>query len=53
MTMPEMLIGRVFCHRVGQRRFDDVLDDGVNREHHVQAVARLDVLIAQATTSSR
>ena len=38
---------RVLFHRLGQRRLRDVLDHGINGEHDVQAVARLDVLFAQ------
>ena len=39
--------GRVLLHRLGQRRFDDVLNHRINRQHHIEAVARLDVLLAQ------
>ena len=39
--------GRVFLQRVGQRGFHDVLNRRVNGQHHVQAVARLHIFIAQ------
>ena len=38
---------RVFFHRVGQGGFDDVLHRRINRQHHVQAIARLHIFVAQ------
>ena len=38
---------RVLLQRVGQRGFNDVLHRRVNGQHHVQAVARLHIFVAQ------
>ena len=39
-------LGRMFLHRIRERRFHDVLHGTVHGEHHVQAIARLHVLVA-------
>ena len=40
-------IGIKPVHRLRQRRLHDILHHRIYREHHVQTVARLDVLLAQ------
>jgi hypothetical protein len=51
MTMPVMLLRRVLLQRLGQRGFHDVLHGGINRQHHVQAVFRINILVTHATSS--
>ena len=40
-------MGVVLLHRLGQCGLDDVLHDRIDGEHHVEAVARFHVLLAQ------
>ena len=38
---------RMLLHAFHERRLEDVLQNGINREHNIPAVARLDVLIPE------